>query len=79
MNVMHYKTLTNVLHNFNFITQWNIVSKSIQHYFLIKILLFMVIKQLELKFSWIQREDVLYMHRKIKVDECQIIRFVLKG
>jgi len=35
------------------------------------ILLFMVIKQLESKFSWIQGEDVLYMHGKLKVDECQ--------
>jgi DNA repair and recombination RAD54-like protein len=33
----------------------------------------MVIKQLELKFSWIQRKDVLYLHRKIKVDECQTL------
>ena len=35
------------------------------------ILIFMVIKQLESKFSWIQREDVLYMHGKLKVYECQ--------
>lgn len=32
----------------------------------------MVIKQLESKFSWIQK-DVLYMYRKIEVDECQTL------
>jgi len=39
INISHYKVSTNVQHNFSFITQWNITSKSIQH-LLIKILLF---------------------------------------
>jgi len=33
----------------------------------------LVIKQLESNFSWIQGEDILYMHGKLKIDERQIL------
>jgi len=39
INIKHYKASTSVLHNFNFIIQWNIIFKSIRH-LLIRIILF---------------------------------------
>lgn len=57
---------------FHFYYTMKHISKSIQH-LLIRILLFMVIKQFKSKFSCIQGEDILCMHGKLKIDECQTL------